>query len=116
MKQTENWCHPKDELTDEGCEFWFDQPPSLEACRACILPLFFCNGCLRYPICEIHPYPKTWPSVSRFLQKFNLADALHQPVWADRWENIPYKEWQMIQVAQRTLINSRRKERPKIGM
>lgn len=73
----------------------------------------FCVGCRRSSFCSIHPYPKIWPEVSRFLTRFNVARQMNQSLYGDDWRETPMREWLMMQVALATVNECERKRIPK---
>ena len=109
-------CAPYDRLTGEGCQWWTETTtPSLDTCRSCIRESWFCRGCTLRDICPRYPYPKVFPSVSRFLTRMNIADHLHQQIYPPHWQDIPLKEWQLLvkAIATKNIIEGKLRKRIK---
>lgn len=94
---TDNWCQPHDPLTGAGCQWWTDPktPPSIAVCGACPVTHVFCNGCAARPSCRLAVFPKHFPRVTRFLQRFNLARDLHVPMWTCDSRDVPLADYLM---------------------
>jgi len=59
----------------------------------------FCRGCKRNGDCDYWKYPKTFPIVKHFLERFNLLLSTHIQIYPPDWRKIPHREWIMLREA-----------------
>jgi hypothetical protein len=78
--------------------------PSLDTFRHCPVVAEFCSPCGFVSVCRLAPHPKKFPAVSAFLQRFNMARVLNQPMWGTDWQDVSFPEWVMLTVATQVVV------------